>query len=79
MYGLLIESIVDFTKRRYGNGVWEKVRAKAKIDNYMFSTHQQYSETLFLKLMKCLADVTSEKIVYLNKLKLNALVIFFSF
>ncbi len=60
MYGLLVESIVDFTRKKFGNGVWEKVRAKAKLDNYTFSTHQQYSETMFLKLVKCLADVTSK-------------------
>ena len=57
MYGLLIEAIIDFIKRRYGSAVWEKVRKKAKIENYSFSTHQQYSETLFLKTIKCLSDV----------------------
>lgn len=60
MYGLLVESIVDFTKRKYGEAVWERVRIKAKIENFTFSTHQQYSETLFLKLIKALADVTSK-------------------
>jgi hypothetical protein len=58
MYGLLIEALVEFIKRKYGNSVWENVRRKAKIENYMFSTHQQYSETLFSKIVKCLADIT---------------------
>lgn len=58
MYGLLIESVVDFIKRRYGNTILEKVKKKAKVDNYSFSTHQQYSETFLLKMMKALAEVT---------------------
>lgn len=62
MYGLLIESIADFTKRVYGNVIWENVRKKARIDHYTFSSHQQYSETLMLKLLKCLAEVTGEDI-----------------
>jgi len=56
MYGLLIESIAEFTKRVYGNAVWDNVRKKAKIDYFSFSTSQQYSETLMTKLIKCLAE-----------------------
>ena len=26
MYGLLIEAVVDFAKKRYGDAVWEKAR-----------------------------------------------------
>ena len=33
MYGLLIEAVVDFAKKRYGDAVWEKARKMAKIDN----------------------------------------------
>ena len=58
MYGLLIESIAEFAKRVYGNLVWENVRKKAKIDYYSFSTHQQYSETLMIKIVKALAECT---------------------
>lgn len=64
MYGLLIESIIDFVKRRYGSTVWEKVRKRAKIDNYSFSTHQQYSETLFLKTIKVLSEIVGEFIFF---------------
>ena len=60
MYGLLIESIVEFIKRRYGNATWDTIRKKAKLDNSLFSTHQQYSETLFIRIMRCLADTTSK-------------------
>ena len=62
MYGLLIESIAEFTKRVYGNAVWDSVRKKAKIDYYSFSTSQQYSETLMTKLIKCLAEVTEQNV-----------------
>ena len=62
MYGLLIESIAEYTKRVYGNAVWENVRKKAKIDYHTFSTSQQYSETLMAKLIKCIAEVTEQDI-----------------
>jgi len=60
MYGLLIESIVDYIKRKYGNMMLEKVRKNAKLDQYAFSTHQQYSETLFPKLIKSLSEVAGK-------------------
>jgi hypothetical protein len=58
MYGLLIESLVEIIKSKYGNSVWEVVRKKAKINNQIFSTHQQYSETLILRIVKHLSDST---------------------
>ena len=58
MYGLLLESIAEFAKRLYGTAVWDQVRKKAKIEHISFASHNQYSETLFQKVMKCLADVT---------------------
>ena len=58
MYGLLIESVMDFVKNKYGAAIWEKIRKKAKVDNYSFSTHQQYSETLLNKIIKATCDVT---------------------
>ena len=59
MYGLLIEAVIDFTKKKYGNAIWEKVKKKAKIESYSFVTDQQYSETLFNKIIKCLIEATS--------------------
>jgi len=35
MYGLLIESIAEFTKRVYGNAVWDNVRKKAVLGRHM--------------------------------------------
>ena len=66
MYGLLIESVADFVKRKYGNSTWEKVRKKAKIDNHSFSTHQQYSETFFLRAIKALAEIVGKSIHHIK-------------
>jgi hypothetical protein len=60
MYGLLILAVVEYTKKAHGEQVWEKVREKVKIANHSFNVHQQYNETLFLKICKCVADVTSK-------------------
>ena len=57
MYGLLIESVAEFIKRRYGNATWEQVRKKAKIENHTFSTHQQYSETYFTRAIRALCEI----------------------
>ena len=59
MYGLLIVAVIEYTKRINGGQVWEKVREKAKVTNHSFSVQQQYSETLFLKICKCVGEVTS--------------------
>ena len=58
MYGLLLEAAVDFAKKRFGNAIWEKAKKKAKLDQQTFSTHQMYSETLLLKILKALAEVS---------------------
>ena len=58
MYGLLIESMVETIKSKYGVAIWEQVKKKAKIDNQCFSTHQQYSETLIQRIVKHLSDAT---------------------
>ena len=58
MYGLLLEAAVDFAKKRFGNAIWEKAKKKAKVDQQTFSTNQMYSETLLLKIIKALADVS---------------------
>jgi hypothetical protein len=62
MYGLLIEAIMEATKKLYGVEVWEKARKRAKVTNYSFSAHQQYSETLFVKLCKAVGEVVSKLI-----------------
>jgi hypothetical protein len=34
MYGLLIETVIDFAKRKYVYAIWEKVKKEAKIQSY---------------------------------------------
>jgi|LakMenE01Jun11ns_1017448.scaffolds.fasta_scaffold5680732_1 hypothetical protein len=58
MYGLLIESVVEVIKKKYGDAVWDVVRKRAKIEYPVFSPHQQYSETLVQRIVKHLAEVT---------------------
>ena len=57
MYGLLLESIVEVAKKHFGNAVWDKVRQKIKLDIHTFSTHQQYSETIILKIIKAISEI----------------------
>lgn len=58
MYGLILQSIVDLIKKKYGNDTWERVKKKARIDAESFSTHQQYGETIVQKIVKYLSEET---------------------
>ena len=62
MYGLLVESIVEVIKKKYGKAVWEKVRQKVKLEVNTFSTHSQYNETIILKIVKALGEITGSLI-----------------
>jgi uncharacterized protein YlxP (DUF503 family) len=68
MYGLLLQSIVELIKKKYGNDTWEKVKKKARLDTATFSTHQQYGETIVQKIVKYLAEETgySSHIIKVN-------------
>ena len=59
MYGLIIETIIEAIKIKYGEKTWVEVRKKAKIEQEFFNTHQQYSEATVSKIIRCLAAVTS--------------------
>ena len=61
MYGLLLEAIADYTRKHHGNDAWNKVVHKVKLSNVSFSAHQQYSETLFVKLCKTVGEVISKR------------------
>ena len=39
MYGLILESIADSIKRKYGNDTWNKIRTKAGITHLNFGRH----------------------------------------
>lgn len=59
MYGLVIESIIEAIKTKFGERVWLEVRKKAKIEQEFFNTHQQYSEATIQKIIRSLSTVTS--------------------
>jgi hypothetical protein len=65
MYGLIIESIIETIKTRYGDRVWQEVRKKSKIEQEFFNTHQQYSEATVQKILRCLTVITSIKKIIL--------------
>ena len=60
MYGLIIESIIEGIKVRFGERVWLEVRKQAKIEQEFFNTHQQYSEATIQKIIRSLNKITSK-------------------
>jgi hypothetical protein len=60
MYGLLIESIIEIIRAKYGDNIWDVVRKKAKLEYSAFNVHQQYSETVIQRIVKHLAEVTGQ-------------------
>jgi hypothetical protein len=60
MYGLIIESIIEGIKVRFGERVWLEVRKQAKIEQEFFNTHQQYSEATIQKIIRSLTKITSK-------------------
>jgi guanylate cyclase, other len=60
MYGLLFESIFECIKLKYGDDVLAKVCDLTDTSSVIFSTNQQYSESLFPFIMKCLAEITNQ-------------------
>ena len=64
MYGLIIESIIEAIKVRFGEKVWLDIRKKARIEQEFFNTHQQYSEATVQKIIRTLTVLTSNQDVY---------------
>jgi hypothetical protein len=60
MYGLLVESIIEIVKTKFGSHVWDQIRTKTRLDNDNVTTHQQYSEALIQKIVKTLSEITGE-------------------
>ena len=59
MYGLIIESIIETIKSRFGDKVWQDVKRKARIEQEFFNTHQQYSEAMIQQILRSLTLLTS--------------------
>jgi guanylate cyclase len=58
MYGVLIASIVDTIKAKFGMQVWGQVRKKANLEVYEITPHKQYNESIIKKIVKALEEVT---------------------
>lgn len=52
MYGLVIESMVVYIRKIYGDDKWMEIRRLAKIEQHSFSTHLIYSETTIPRLIE---------------------------
>lgn len=57
MYGLVIESIVAFLRKTYGDDKWQEIRRLGKIEQHSFSTHLIYPETTIPRLVETAAIV----------------------
>ncbi|XP_070198807.1 soluble guanylate cyclase 88E-like [Littorina saxatilis] len=60
MYGLLLESISDLIKTKYGEDKWEEIRQLAKVGPSVFSTHETYGEELIPNIARAAAVVLKE-------------------
>ncbi|XP_071956081.1 soluble guanylate cyclase 88E-like isoform X2 [Antedon mediterranea] len=57
MYGLLLESIHDMIKGRYGEEKWLEIRSKAEIDEHIFVTHDIYSERIIPQICRAASSI----------------------
>ena len=50
MYGLLIETVIEYTKRIHGEQIWGKVREKAKITIIIHKFNKLFHKYKFILL-----------------------------
>ncbi|XP_072172124.1 soluble guanylate cyclase gcy-31-like [Diadema setosum] len=58
MYGLLIESVCEFIKEKFGEAAWLKIRDRSRVHEYTFVTHRMYSEKIIPRLAQAVHDIT---------------------
>lgn len=66
MYGLLLESVENYIKEKYGEDVWEKIRKMSHVETMAFSTHKRYSENIIPDIARACAivlDLPEEEIM----------------
>ena len=68
MYGLLLESISEVIKEKYGAEIWEQIHHKAAINHHIFATHKSYSETLIPRIAKAASEITGDTIAELMEM-----------
>ena len=61
MYGLLLQSVIDLIRAKYGQETWDQIKTTLQLDISSFSAFQQYGETLFVRMAKLLSEITREK------------------
>ncbi len=59
MYGLLLQSVIEIIRAKYGQETWEQIKSILHLDINSFSAFQQYGETLFVRIIKLLSEITS--------------------
>ncbi len=59
MYGLLLQSAIEIIRAKYGQETWEEIKSILHLDINSFSAFQQYGETLFVRIIKLLSEITS--------------------
>jgi hypothetical protein len=59
MYGVILESMIEAIKKKYGDKVWQDVKRLAKIEHDFFNTHQQYNEAIVQRMLRSLSLITS--------------------
>jgi hypothetical protein len=59
MYGLLLQSVIEVIRAKYGQETWEQIKSILHLDVNSFSACQQYGETLFVRIIKLLSEITS--------------------
>ncbi|OQV12249.1 putative Soluble guanylate cyclase 88E [Hypsibius exemplaris] len=57
MYGLVIESIVAYIRKTYGDDKWMEIRKHGKVEQHSFSTHLIYPETTIPRLVETAAQL----------------------
>ena len=60
MYGLLLQSVIEIIRAKYGQETWEQIKTMLQLDANSFSAFQQYGETLFVRITKQLSELKSK-------------------
>ena len=61
MYGMLLESVEHFLRRKYGDKSWDMIRVRAKIKNRIFVTHERYPDQLMLDIATAASSVVANE------------------
>uniref|UniRef100_H2ZQM8 guanylate cyclase n=1 Tax=Ciona savignyi TaxID=51511 RepID=H2ZQM8_CIOSA len=60
MYGIILDSLMDCIKQKYGEQVWKRAIGPCGISNSLFTAHKIYHEELVPNLAKAVAETTGK-------------------